>query len=196
MSKLAEFKSHLRHGSVYRRADVEQWSTSVDRHLKELVQEGVLQKLAGGLYYYPQKSVFGTLPPDDETLVRTFLKDDYFLMTTPNDYNKLGVGTTQLYNKRVVYNHKRHGEFKLGGKLFSFFTKPRFPKQVTTEFLLVDLVNNLDRLAEDQETVLQNVAVKAKELDQKKLKRSVKEYGAVRTKNVFKPLLAEATASI
>lgn len=196
MSKLEEFKKYLRAGSVYRRAELEQWSTSIDRHLKELVAEGVLQKLSSGMYYCPDKGTFGALPPDDEALVKTFLKDDYFLLSTPNDYNKLGVGTTQLYNKRVVYNHKRHGEFKLGGKLFSFQRKPRFPKQATVEFLLVDLVNNLNSLAEDKEFVLKNVLVKAKELDQKRLKRSVKDYGSLRTKKLFSSLLTNVTKSV
>lgn len=193
MTKLEEFKKHLRAGSVYRRSELEQWSTSVDRHLKELVKSGHLQKLSSGLYYCPNKSAFGALPPEDEDLVKTFLKDDYFLLSTPNDYNKLGVGTTQLYNKRVVYNHKRHGEFKLGGKLFSFQKKPRFPKHVTVEFLLVDLVNNLNSLAEDQEEVIKNVLVKSKEVDTKRLRRSVKEYGTIRAKKLFSPVLSNAT---
>ncbi|MFN8698292.1 MAG: hypothetical protein ACK500_06125 [Flavobacteriales bacterium] len=190
MSKLEEFKRHLRAGSVYRRADLERWSTSVDRHLKALVEEGVLQKLSSGLYYCPQKSSFGVLPPDDKELVSSFLKDNHFLLTSPNDYNKLGVGTTQLYNIRVVYNQKRHGEFELGGKQFSFQKKPRFPKQVTVEFLLVDLVNNLDNLAEDREEVLKNVLVKARQVDVKRLKRSVKQYGTVRARKLFEPVLS------
>lgn len=69
-------------------------------------------------------------------------------MVSPNAYNSLGVGTTQLYDKTVVYNHKRHGTFSLGGRNFEFRMKPTFPKALSKEFLLVDLVNNLDRLAE------------------------------------------------
>lgn len=34
-------------------------SKSVDPHVRELVDEGVLQKLQNGLYYYPKASVFG-----------------------------------------------------------------------------------------------------------------------------------------
>jgi hypothetical protein len=34
------------------------------------------------------------------------------------------VGTTQLYDKTVVYNHKRHGNFSLGGRKFDFRVKP------------------------------------------------------------------------
>ncbi|HRI32836.1 MAG TPA: hypothetical protein PLD02_03715, partial [Saprospiraceae bacterium] len=115
MSKVTELKKHLKRGEVYRRSDLAQWSNAVDRHVSSLVEDGTLQKLRTGMYYYPNSGVFGNSSPDEATLVRNFLKDDYFLVTSPNDYNSLGVGTTQLYNKRVVYNHKRHGEFKLGG---------------------------------------------------------------------------------
>jgi hypothetical protein len=188
MSKLKELARHLRRGNVYRRADLEQWSNAVDRHIGELLEDGTLQKLAPGLYYYPKVSVFGFIPPDEEKLVRCFLKDDEFLLTSPNAYNVLGVGTTQLYNKRVVYNHKRHGEFELGGRHFFFHLKPRFPKKLTPEFLLVDLVNNLDGLAEDTKEVLSKVKDKAKTIDVKKLKQNVKKYGGAKAKKVFVPL--------
>ena len=191
MSKVDELKKHLKRGEVYRRSDLSQWSKAVDRHVSTLVKEGTLQKLKTGLYYYPNESVFGSLPPEEASLVSTFLKDDYFLVTSPNDYNSLGVGTTQLYNKRVVYNHKRHGEFKLGGRTFTFQVKHRFPKKPTTEFLLVDLVSNLDKLAEDTEFVLNNVRAKIKSMDMKKLKRAVHEFGSVSAKTFFMPLLKQ-----
>ena len=189
MTKVNELKSHLKPGMVYRRADLSKWSNAVDRHVIALLKNGTLQKLKTGLYYYPEESVFGQTPPDEETLVRTFLKDDHFLLTSPNDYNSLGVGTTQLYNIRVVYNHKRHGDFKLGNKIYSFQAKPRFPKKVSPEFLLVDLVNNLNKLAEDSELLMKNVTDKVGRMDRKKLKRVVKEYGNVRTKFLLTPLI-------
>lgn len=79
-------------------------------------------------------------------------------MFSPNAYNSLGVGTTQLYNEQVVYNRKRHGKFKLGNRTFCFRVKPYFPKDLSKEFLLVDLVNNISRLAEDQNAVLGRVS--------------------------------------
>src|SRR5882762_5148837 len=103
MTKVAELKRHLEPGQIYRRNDLEKWSNAVDRHLQELQQEGTLKKVAAGMYYYPKKGTFGEVPPTDNNLVMSFLKDDRFLLTSPNDYNKLGVGTTQLYNKTVVY---------------------------------------------------------------------------------------------
>ena len=191
MNALEELKKHLRPGQVYRRVDLEQWSTAVDRHLKQLVEDGTLQKLSQGLYYYPEQASFGPVPPEDEKLVRAFLKSNDFLLTSPNLYNSLGVGTTQLYNKRVVYNHKRHGLFDLGGKEFDFRLKHKFPKEFSEEFLLVDLLNNLNELAEDREDVLKRVKEKALKESESQMRRAVNAYAGERTKTLFNQWLSE-----
>jgi hypothetical protein len=189
--KVGELNKHLKEGKTYRRAELALWSNAVDRHISLLVKEGVLEKLSAGLYYVPKKTIFGVAPPEDESLVRTFLKEDDFLLTSPNAYNSLGVGTTQLYNTRVVYNHKRHGEFELGGKKFFFHSKHRFPKKLTKEFLLVDLINNLKNLAEDSNEVLKKVFAKVQSMDKKQLKHSLNNYGSARTKALLNPLLTK-----
>ncbi len=185
MKALEELKKHLKPGQVYRRADLELWSTAVDRHLKELVNEGPLQKMSQGLYYYPAKASFGEVPPEDEKLVAAFLKSEDFLLTSPNLYNSLGVGTTQLYNTCVVYNHKRHGRFELGGKMFDFRLKHKFPKELSEEFLLVDLLNNLNQLAEDKASILNNVKVKVLGRLEAGFKRVVNAYAGERTKSLL-----------
>lgn len=192
MKALEELKKHLKPGQVYRRSDLEQWSNAVDRHLKQLVEDKTLQKLSQGLYYYPMKASFGNVPPEDEKLVSAFLKSDDFLLTTPNLYNSLGVGTTQLYNKRVVYNHKRHGQFVLGGKTFDFRLKHKFPKQLSKEFLLVDLLNNLNELAEDRDDVLKSVKEKFLEETAPQMTRTVNAYAGERTKHKFNQWMSEA----
>ena len=189
MRTVDQLRRQLKEGAVYRRSDLAKLSSSVDRHLGDLVKEGTLQKLSQGLFYYPKQTVFGKTPPDEKLLVQSFLKDDNFLLTSPNVFNSLGVGTTQLYNTKVVYNHKRHGKFKLGNQEFDFRVKHQFPKKPTTEFLLVDLVNNLDTLAEDKAQVLGNVANKVNGMDKRALKRSVAQYGSVKTKKIFAPLM-------
>jgi hypothetical protein len=191
MTKLEELKQRLRPGKVYRREDLAQWSNAVDRHLRQLVEEGTLTKLAGGLYAYPRQTVFGKAPAADDELVARFLKDDRYLLASPNAYNSLGVGTTQLYDKTVVYNHKRHGEFALGGRKFDFRVKPAFPKKLSPEFLLVDLVNNLDRLAESRKEVLERVEKQAAS-NRPLLLRAVRHYGNVRTKKFFEQALSTA----
>jgi hypothetical protein len=185
MSKLQELKQHLRAGEVYRREQLARWSSAVDRHLKLLVAQGELRKVSGGLYAVPKKTTFGDAPAPDDKLIESFLKDHRFLVASPNAYNSLGVGTTQLYDQTVVYNHKRHGRFALGGRNFDFRVKPSFPKKLTREFLLVDLVNNLDQLAESKTEVLARVKERAATYAKPRLRKAVRDYGSVRTKKFF-----------
>jgi hypothetical protein len=92
----------------------------------------------------------------------------------------------------VVYNHKRHGRFTLGGKPFEFRRKPRFPRQLTEEFLLVDLLNNLSELAEDPAAVRARARAKAKAMDAAKLRRAARDYGKVATRKFFEQTLSNA----
>jgi hypothetical protein len=193
MKTLENVKIHLTPGQVYRRSDLEKWSRSVDRDVASLVDKGVLVKVSQGLYQYPQRSRFGVLPANTDKLLTSFLKDDDYLVTSPNDYNALGLGTTQLYNFQVVYNHKRHGRFELDGQVFEFHRKPRFPKKATSEFLLVDLVNNLNQLAEDREAVLNRVRIKSAEMDVRRLRATVKKFAKVATRKFFEGVLADAS---
>lgn len=192
MTKLDELKRHLKPGHVYRRADLVRWSTAVDRHLKRLVEQGVLRKLSGGLYVRPKDTAFGPAPAADKDVVSAFLKDDRFLLASPNAYNTLGLGTTQLYDRTVVYNHKRHGDFQLGGRKFAFRVKPRFPRSLTKEFLLVDLANNVDQLAEAKDEVLRRLIERVATSDTPSLRRAVREYGNERTKKLFRRALEPA----
>ena len=185
LSALDQVARTLHAGKVYRREDLAQVSNAVDRHLRELVSGGALKRLAQGLYYAPKKSVFGVLPPDDQELVATFLRDKDFLVFSPSSYNVLGLGTSQLYNKTLVYNHKRHGLFSFGNRQFDFRVKPRFPKKLTPEFLLVDAINNLDELAEDKNRLLEMVERKLASFDLAKLRRAVADYGSVATRKRF-----------
>jgi hypothetical protein len=82
MTKLSEFRKKLRPGQVYRRSELTQWSRSVDRYLKQLLKDGTLTKLAGGLYAYPKKTAFGKAPAEDDKLVGAFLKDRRFLLAS------------------------------------------------------------------------------------------------------------------
>lgn len=188
MTTLQEIKTHLNPGKVYRRADIEKWSNAVDRHLNQLQEEKALFKLSGGMYYCPKESPFGPVPPSDDELVKAFLKDDRFLLMTPNAYNCLGVGTTQLYNETIVYNHKRHGVYLLGKRSFRFVLKHHFPLDLSEEFLLVDLVNHIDQLAEDRDRILNLVKTKAQLMNQEHLKDALLHFGGVRAKKMLKSI--------
>jgi hypothetical protein len=146
----------------------------------------VLKKLAQGLYYAPKQSRFGPLPPTDEQVVKGFLRDKDFLVFSPSSYNTVGLGTTQLYNSTLVYNHKRHGVFRLGSRQFDFRVKPRFPKKLSREFLYVDLLNNLGDLAEDRDVVLSLAVSKLPSFKMDRLQEAVESYGNMATRKRFR----------
>ena len=107
----------------------------------------MLKKRSDGLYYKPEDSIFGKVPAHEVDLVKAFLKDHRFVMMSPNDYNALGVSTTQLYDETRVCNYKRHGEFKLGNRVFRFIRKPYVPTKMIIAFFNVELMNNLKKTA-------------------------------------------------
>lgn len=185
MKATKRFNKAFRAGKVYRREDLQ---PEAKRCLFDLVSEGILQRISRGLYYCPQHTDFGIAPPEDRELIRAFLRDDPFLLISFNDYNALGIRTTQLYNEQRVYNLKRRGEIKIGKGRFHFIKKRSFPKEISPEFLIVDLINNIDKLAEDRVKVLNNVKRKALSMDQKKLRRAVSNYGGSKARKFFADL--------
>lgn len=177
MKNAEKLKDSMRSGRVYRRQDFGGLTTAVDRDLKTLVESGDVRKLGYGLYHRPRKNPFGETPPEERELVRAFLKTDDFLLTSDNYFTQLGLGLTQLYNGHVVYNHKRGGEFVLGGQRFKFRVMPAYPKRLSREYLLVDLLNNLRRLPDDSERVLRNVKGWAKAFDPEAVRENLVLYG-------------------
>ena len=177
MKNAEKLKNKMRTGRVYRRQDLTKFSSAVDRDLKSLVETGEVKKLASGLYTRPNQNAFGVAPPADEELVRAFLKTDDFLLTSYNYFTQLGLGLTQTYNNSVVYNHKRHGHFDLGGRRFEFRKVPEYPNQLSKEFLLVDLLNNLNRLPDNTTVVPENLRSRLNEFDRQKLQKYLKKYG-------------------
>jgi hypothetical protein len=180
---------HIKQGEVYRRSDLEYYSTAIDRHLAELTKQGTLIKLNQGLYYAPKQSKFGSVPPGDRQVVERFLKDEDFLLISPNVFNSLGLGLTQLYNTTWVYNHKRKGEFHLNGKTFEFKLKSSFPKNISKEYLLVDLLNNLESLAEDVTLVLEKLPDNVGRFDTDALMKATQQYGSGKTKRLIKSIV-------
>lgn len=180
----------LKPGHVYRRDTLALYSKAVDRDLMQLTAKGLLDKLAPGLYYVPKKSRFGSLPPDDKVLVKVFLRNGDFSLLSWNDYNSLGLGLTQLYNHTVVYNHKRHGVFKLGDKELDFRRLIcGFPKKLTPAFLVVNLLNNLNELADENVETLKTKIKNNLSTDLLKQAAScAKKYGKVATKKFFMEL--------
>lgn len=81
-------------------------------------------------------------------------------------------GTLQKVSQGVyACLKKHHGKFKQGNRTFNFQMKPYFPKEVSKEFLLVNLVNNVNKLAEAQDVMLERVSRLAANMDSSPLKK-------------------------
>ncbi len=183
-------ENHLEMGRVYRRETLLPFSNALDRDLKKQERLGTLEKVGAGLYYCPRKSRFGALPPTEHELVKSFLKDDSFLLFTRNDYNNLGLGLTQLYNSVVVYNRKRHETLTLSDRSFDFRRPNKgYPTELSKEYLLVDLMNNLSLLAEDTDRVKARIKERLKNFDVNKVMNFARLYGKVGTRKFFEGLV-------
>ena len=182
-------KKKLKPRFVYRRGDFMRLSSNVDRYLKKLVSQKTLVKIQNGLYMCPEKTPLGTAFPKENQLLRAFLKDDRFVVYDLNLFNGLGLGLTQLHNKRVVFNRKRHGTFQFKGRLYHFYRWRLAPKKLSKEFLYVEFLNRFDRLAEDKLKNMNLLKKQIKKLNQKKLLQTVNDYGKESTKKKLQIIL-------
>ncbi|OFZ77746.1 MAG: hypothetical protein A2583_00115 [Bdellovibrionales bacterium RIFOXYD1_FULL_53_11] len=178
---LERLKTALVPGKVYRRSELARISSNVDRHLVQLVKAGQLKKVSQGMYAAPRATVFGEAPPEEHSLLQSFLKDDHFVVYGPSQFNALGLGTTQLYNTRVVFNRKRVGEFQLGSRTYTFHRWREAPKVLTQEFLVVELLNRLNDLAEDRDRVVELLKNKLPQMNSRKLIHAARHYGTLST---------------
>ena len=182
MTALKQIRKKLKPRFVYRRGDFTQLSSNVDRYLKKLVSQKALLKIQNGLYMCPEKTPFGLALPEENQLLKAFLKDDRFVLYDLSLFNGLGLGLTQLHNKRIVFNRKRHGEFQFNGKFYSFHRWRSAPKKLSKEFLYVEFINRFDKLAENKEKSRQLLRKQLKKLNRKKLLQAVNNYGKESTK--------------
>jgi hypothetical protein len=191
-STLKRLEAHLVAGAIYRRAELGRLSSNIDRHLVQLVANGRLRKLSQGLYMAPKETSFGEAPPDSHNLIRAFLKDDHFVVYGPSQFNALGLGTTQLYNRLTVFNRKRVGEFTLAGRVYTFHRWREAPKQLTPEFLIVELLNRLDELAEDRQSLLKQLREKISSFNRRRLIFAASRYGTLSTQKRMATLFEES----
>lgn len=184
--------NELRYGNVYRRQELALLSRSVDRDLNRLTKEGNLKKVGPGLYLYPKESRWGELPAETKNLAKSFLKTSDFLIVSNDDYNTLGLGMTQLWNEVRVYNKKRHQKVTLGNIQFDFqIPFNGYPRQLTPEFLLVDLMNNLDNCGESPSAVKEKLTLSVNKFNKVLLLKLSQRHGKLATKKYFDQLLGK-----
>jgi len=177
----------LRRGRVYRTKDLGRWGENPSRLAKRLTRDKELVELRHGLFYRPKQSRFGVVPPSERELLRALLDGGPYLLTGPDQWNALGLGSTAVFASQLVYNTKRSGVFQFGNQRF-VLRRVRFPRHPTPEWFAVDLIQNhemvgvaLDDLGDGLER-----AVAAGRLRAEELRRAADKYGTRRTQTVVR----------
>lgn len=169
-------------GRIYRTADLKRWGANPTRMAEQLVAAGQLRKLRHGLYYRPQRSKWGVVPPAREEVLRALLKGTPFLVTGSGAWNALGLGSTSVFATPLVYNSRLSGEITIDAFRFAF-RRVRYPHPVNTEWLVIDLIQNRDMAGLDIETLRQTLraALRHERFDAVRLQRMADEYGTRET---------------
>ncbi|MDT8342289.1 MAG: hypothetical protein RQ751_12315 [Longimicrobiales bacterium] len=140
--------------------------------------EGRLLPLRKGLYLAPKHAFWGTAHPTESELLRAFFAGRPYLRTGPSVWNSLGLGTTAVEARPLVYNTTRTGTENLAGRTFEL-RRVRFPRSPDPEFFVVDLLSNVDRMDQPLEEVLRHLgeAVREERFDTTRLREMAAKFG-------------------
>ena len=114
-------------------------------------------------------------------------------MTGPSFWNALGLGTTMVEARPLVYNTTRSGPVELAGRLFEL-RRARFPRPATPEFFVVDLLENRNRAGLDAEVAHHALAeaLKAGRFSGEVLEDMAERFGTRLTQAFVRSALDEA----
>ncbi len=185
----------LEPGHVYRTRDLSQWTANPSRLARRLVDRGQFKPLAQGLFVHPRQSRFGAVPPADEEVMRAFLGGP-FVLTGPERWNALGLGTSAAFATQLVYNTKRSGEFTFGGRRF-LLRRVAFPEHPSPEWFVVDLLQHAEQAAADRDdlTTALASAVRDGRFDTERLRSMAREYGSLDTQARVASVLGASQAA-
>jgi hypothetical protein len=180
---MRRLEPRLKPGRVYRTKDFGAWAKNPFALAARLVAEGRLQHLGHGLYFAPEQSRFGPLPPDEHELVSAFLCRRPFVFSGTDAWNALALGTTQASMVALVYNENRSGLFVLDGRRYQF-KRTRFPERPSAEWFAVDFLNNLDDVVDaDPERNLRALRQRLqRDLDPVRFAAALTRFGSRRAK--------------
>lgn len=103
-----------------------QYSESIIKALNRLAADGIIAKISKGRFYKPKKSVFGTLKPKQEEIIKDLLEKDGEIigyMTGYAIFNLLGL-TTQIPNVVQIGTNVRKNKIQRDMFSISFILQP------------------------------------------------------------------------
>lgn len=183
----------LEPGTVYRTAWLRRWGNNPTRLAQKLEARGLVRRLGHGLLYTPRTSRFGEVPPSDEALLDAFLDGTAYVVTGPARWNALGLGSTALFARPLVYNTKRTGTFDLGGRTFEL-RRVAFPTDPPPEWFVVDLLRHADAAGVDRRELVDRLhrRVRAGRFDADRLLDMARRFGGAAEREAVRAATSDA----
>ncbi|WP_291077837.1 MULTISPECIES: type IV toxin-antitoxin system AbiEi family antitoxin domain-containing protein [unclassified Empedobacter] len=117
--------------------------------LNRLVEKGKLKKISKGKFYKPEKSIFGTLLPNQYQIVKDLLEDDNKIigyLTGYSIYNTFGL-TTQVSNTIQIGTNNIRPNLKRERYLISFIKQNNIINKENVPYLqLLDCLKNIKKI--------------------------------------------------
>ena len=103
----------------------------------------------------------------------------------------MGLGSTALFVAPLVYNTRRSGVFKFGGRRF-ILRRVAFPTDPAPEWFVVDLLENAESAGVSRSEVLAALgrAMVGRRFDLERLREMAGEFGTKRTQSEIETALA------
>ena len=167
------FVNSMQEGRLFTYDDIPSGKKSVVAiELSRLSKQGVVKRIAKGKYYKPKQGRFGELEPNDEEVIRSYLKSTGYL-TGLRAYNQMGL-TTQVPNTITIAKEGSPQKIKIKNINIEFV--PLKQKIAKNEMKFAQILDALDNLNKIPDTVPDDVVTYAKNY---LMKLSRKEQGQV-----------------
>ncbi len=126
-----------------------EWSDNIRVKLNRMAQKGIIVKVSKGRYYKPRQTMFGTLKPNREEIVKDLLEKDGKVIgyiTGYSIYNSLGL-TTQISNIIEIGTNIRRNNTQRGSYMVKFVPQPnKISKQNIPLLQLLDAIKNIKNI--------------------------------------------------
>ena len=182
-------------GTVFRTAALRRWGENPTRLARRLERDGLVQRLGHGFLFVPKLTKFGAAPPSDSALLDAVLEGGPYVVTGPMRWNALGLGSTALHVHPLVYNTKRTGSVTLGGRTFEL-RRVAFPREVTAEWFVFDLLRHTDAAGVDPADLIRNLvrALEHGRFDRTRLLETAERFGTGAAAKLMRRAVHEAAA--
>lgn len=179
-SKILKRLKTIRDGEVftYSRLGISQEEYSAAaKAIERLIKQGKLQRISAGKFYKPKQSVFGTLNPAEEQLIKPYLYEGgqrIAYETGPSLYNKLGL-TTQISKTIKVASRDKEIKAQIGNlsirstKSYTNITEDNYPL-----LEILDAIKDFKKIPDkDDRSSIKRLTALIKELSTEQRKKMI-----------------------